>query len=157
MEFNSLFSLTKTTLSPSKLGYYFFYYSITIILLFSGFSKIIDPENFLKVLNVTLGFLGANIIVLTATALPVFEIVLSLMLMLKIKTKEILFATAILFAAFLIFAIYGTIKGFDVDCGCFGSNVSSEFGVGMIIRNMVLSIVTFLNFIYYKGHLNFES
>jgi hypothetical protein len=150
MEFNSLFSLTKTTLSPSKLGYYFFYYSITIILFFSGFSKIIDPENFLKVLNVTLGFLGENIIVLTATALPVFEIVLSLMLMLK--TKETLIATVILFGVFLIFAIYGFISGFDVDCGCFGSNVSGEFGVGMIIRNLVFLLLP-INVLFFNNRI----
>jgi hypothetical protein len=36
------------------------------------------------------------------------------------------------------------IKGFDVDCGCFGSNVSSEFGIGMIIRNVILIVITLL-------------
>ena len=152
MEFNSLFSLTKTTLSPSKLGYYFFYYSITIILLFSGFSKIIEPENFLKVLNTTLGFLGENIIILTATALPVIEIALGLMLILKIKVKEALIATLLLFSVFALFAIYGFISGFDVDCGCFGSNVSGEFGVGMIIRNLVFLLLP-INVLFFNNRI----
>jgi hypothetical protein len=155
MEFNSLFSLTKTTLSPTKLGYYFFYYSITIILLFSGFSKIIDPENFLKVLNVTLGFLGENIIVLTATALPVIEIALGLMLILKIKVKEALIATLLLFSAFALFAIYGFISGFDVDCGCFGTVIKNEFGILMIGRNLLLGGIAFFNLKFFNKRITF--
>ncbi|AFH48384.1 Methylamine utilization protein [Ignavibacterium album JCM 16511] len=117
------------------------YYFIAVILLVSGVSKIINPENFIKVLNVTLGFLGENIVILIATILPVIEIALGLMLMLKIKVKEALIAVLYLFVAFTVFAIYGTIKGFNIDCGCFGSNVRNEFGVGMIVRNLVLLVV----------------
>lgn len=138
--FNQKFFLTKENIIPKlfSLAYYF----IALVLLFSGFSKIIDPENFLKVLNITLGFLGENIIILIATALPVFEIALGLMLMLKIKTKETLFVAVILFAVFFLFSIYGTIKGFNVDCGCFGSSISSQFGIEMIIRNLSLTIIS---------------
>lgn len=145
MEFNSFFSLTKTNLFPTKLGYYFFYYSIAIILLFSGFSKIIDPENFLKVLNVTVDFLGENIIVITATALPVIEVALGLMLILKLKVKGTLIATLLLFSAFTLFAIYGFILGFDVDCGCFGTVIKNEFGIWMIGRNLLLVVIAFFN------------
>jgi len=126
------------------------HYLIAGVLLFSGVSKIIYPENFIKVLNTTLGFLGEDILMLIATLLPVIEIALGLMLILKIKVNETLIATVILFTAFLLFAIYGTIKGFDVDCGCFGSSVSSEFGIGMIFRNFSLTIITI---ILYKTNL----
>jgi hypothetical protein len=153
--FNQKFLLTKENIIPKlfSLAYYF----IVLVLLFSGFSKIIDPENFLKVLNITLGFLGGNILILIATVLPVLEIALGLMLILKIKVKETLIAVLLLFVAFTAFAIYGTLKGFNIDCGCFGSNVSNEFGVWMIIRNIVLVDIAFFNFNYNKGHLNFES
>jgi len=136
------FPLTKGFFKPKLFA--LAYYIIAIILLFSGLSKIIDPENFIKVLNVTLGFLGEDIIVLTATALPVIEIALGLMLILKIKVKETLIAALILFSVFALFAVYGTIAGFDVDCGCFGSSVSSEFGAGMIVRNTILLVITLL-------------
>jgi hypothetical protein len=150
--FNQKFLLTKENIIPKlfSLAYYF----IALVLLFSGFSKIFDPENFLKVLNVTLGFHGENILILIATALPVIEIALGLMLMLpvpmgkiwrsndKSKVKETLIATVILFAVFFLFSIYGTVAGFNVDCGCFGSSVSSEFGVGMIVRNLSLTIIS---------------
>jgi hypothetical protein len=148
------YPLTKEKLKQKL--YVISYYFIAVVLSLSGISKILNPENLLNTLNTTLTFLGGNIIILIATVLPVLEIALGLMLMLpvpmgkiwrshdKSKTKETLLTTVILFATFLIFAIYGFISGFDVDCGCFGSNISSEFGVGMIIRNMVLLIITIL-------------
>lgn len=138
------FSLSKETIKPKLFALAF--YLIAVILLVSGISKIIDPENFLNTLNTTLAFLGENIIILIATALPVLEIAIGLMLVLKIKIKETLIATVILFSAFLLFAFYGTIAGFDVDCGCFGNSISSEFGFWMIIRNiffLMLSIVLY--------------
>jgi hypothetical protein len=147
-------SLSKETIKPKLfvLAYYF----IALVLLFSGINKVIAPETFLNTLNTTLGFLGENILILIATALPVIEIALGFMLMLpvpmgkiwrsndKSKVKETLIATVILFAVFFLFSIYGTVAGFDVDCGCFGSNVSSEFGAGMVVRNIVLLIVSIL-------------
>jgi hypothetical protein len=140
--FNQKYLLTKKNIVPKlfSLAYYF----IALVLLFSGISKVIDPENFLKVLNVTLSFLGENIIVLIATLLPVFEIALGIMLILNVKVEETLIAVLLLFVAFTVFAIYGTIMGFNIDCGCFGSNISSEFGAGMVVRNIVLLIVSIL-------------
>lgn len=99
------------------------HYVIAGVLILSGSSKIIDPENFLKVLNVTLSFFGENTIFLIATALPLFEFALGTMLILKIKVKETLIAVLLLFIDFTVFAIYGTIKGFNIDCGCFDATI----------------------------------
>lgn len=126
------------------------HYVIAGVLILSGISKIIDPESFLKVLNVTLGFLGENTIVFIASILPVIEVALGFLLILKIKVKETLIATVILFATFLIFAIYGTIKGFDVDCGCFGTGIKNEFGIWMILRNLLLVVITYLKLKYFN-------
>ncbi|MFZ2323375.1 MAG: MauE/DoxX family redox-associated membrane protein [Ignavibacteriaceae bacterium] len=154
------YTLTKEKLKQNL--YVISFYFIAVVLLVSGISKILNPENLLNTLNATLTFLGENILILIATVLPVLEIALGLMLILpvpmgKIKTKETLIATLILFAVFFLFSIYGTIAGYDVDCGCFGTVIKNEFGVWMIFRNMILFVITFLNFKYYKGHLNFES
>lgn len=153
--FNQKYLFAKENIVPKlfSLAYYF----IAIVLLFSGTSKIIDPEDFLNVLNVTLSFLGENTIVFIATSLPLFEIALGTMIILKIKLKETFIAVFLLFAGFAGFAIYGAFKGFNIDCGCFGSNVSSEFGVLMIVRNIVLVVIAFFLFNYNKGHLNFEN
>jgi hypothetical protein len=60
------------------------------VLLFSGVSKIIYPENILNVLNITLNFLGEDILMLIAALLPVIEIALGTMILMKIKVKETL-------------------------------------------------------------------
>ncbi len=125
------------------------HYLIAGVLLFSGVSKIIYPENFIKVLNVTLSFLGENTIVLIATVLPVFEISLGLTLLLKIKVKETLITTLILFIGFVLFAGYGFIAGFDFDCGCFGTVIKNEFGIWMIVRNILLVLIAYLNLKYF--------
>ncbi len=142
------FTITESyTLTKEKLKqrlYIISYYFIAVVLSLSGISKILNPENLLNTLNTTLTFIDVNILILIATALPVIEIALGLMLILKIKVKGTLIATVILFAVFFLFSIYGTITGFDVDCGCFGSSIRSEFGVGMIIRNIVLLILSIL-------------
>jgi len=65
---------------------------------------------------------------------------------------ETLIAIVILFAAFLIFAIYGTIKGFDIDCGCFGSGISSQFGIMMIIRNLVFLLLP-INGLFFNNRM----
>ena len=125
----------------------FVYYLIAVVFVISGISKILNPENFLKVLNITVSFFGENIIILIATLLPVIEIALGMMLVLKIRIKETLIATTILMTIFLIYAIYGTVKGFDTDCGCFGTVIKNEFGFWMIIKNIMLLLLTILIFI----------
>jgi hypothetical protein len=119
------FTITESyTLTKEKLKqrlYIISYYFIAVVFLVSGISKILNPENLLNTLNTTLTFIDVNILILIATALPVIEIALGLMLILpvtmgkiwrshdKSKTKETLSATVILFAAFFLFSIYGTI------------------------------------------------
>jgi hypothetical protein len=120
------------------------------VLLFSGVSKIIYPENILNVLNITLNFLGEDILMLIAALLPVIEIALGTMILMKIKVKETLITTLILFSGFVLFAGYGLIAGFDVDCGCFGTVLKNEFGIWMIVRNILLVLIAYLNLKYFN-------
>ncbi len=126
------------------------HYLIAGVLLFSGVSKIIYPENILNVLNITLNFLGEDILMLIAALLPVIEIALGTMILMKIKVKETLITTLILFSGFVLFAGYGFIAGFDVDCGCFGTVLKNEFGIWMIVRNILLVLIAYLNLKYFN-------
>ena len=72
-----------------------------------------------------------------ATLLPVLEITLGVMLLLRIRVKETLIAVTILFLLFFLFSVYGTVIGLENDCGCFGNAVDSSFGIGMVIRNFL--------------------
>jgi uncharacterized membrane protein YphA (DoxX/SURF4 family) len=122
-----------------NLTYNLFSYLIAVVLLFSGTSKIIDPTPMIETLKVAFK-LNENLLILAATLLPIIEIVLGLLLVIKIQTKKTLLAVIVLFFVFFAFSIYGTAIGLNVDCGCFGGAVKSEFGITMIIRNLVLLI-----------------
>jgi len=84
-----------------------------------------------------------------ATLLPLIELTLGVMLLLKIRVKETLIAATILFMFFFLFSVYGTVIGLENDCGCFGKAVESSFGVGMVIRNiffLLLSLFVLIKF-----------
>ena len=122
------------------------YYLIAVVLLISGASKIANPENLITILNRTLSFLNEDIIILISTLLPVLELTLGLMLMFKQWVSMSLFMSVILFVSFLLYSIYGTLKGFDVDCGCFGESIRSEFGAGMIVRNLIFTCIVIFDY-----------
>lgn len=126
-----------TAAKPSAILWGVLYYFIAVVLLFSGASKIIDPTPMIETMKAAFK-LNENLLILIATILPVIEIALGLMLVLKIQTKNTLSATTFLFFCFFAFSVYGTLIGLNVDCGCFGGAFKSEFGITMIIRNLVL-------------------
>jgi hypothetical protein len=83
------------------------------------------------------------------TLLPVLELTLGVMLLLKIRVKETLLAVTFLFQFFFLFSVYGTVVGLENDCGCFGNAVDNSFGIGMVIRNilfLLLSIIVLIKF-----------
>lgn len=129
----------KTT--PQSVLYFVSYYLIVGVLLFSGISKIIDPIPTIETLNAAFKFSdGINLFIVTV--LPIVEIALAIMLLLKYKQRITSIAVAALFFMFSLFAVYGTVIGLSIDCGCFSNVVSSEFGITMILRNLILTTVT---------------
>jgi uncharacterized membrane protein YphA (DoxX/SURF4 family) len=123
------------------------YYLIAVVLLFSGISKILNPIPLIETLKL-IAKVPEEMLIIVAAVLPIVEISLGVLLILKLKPKPVLLTTLVLFAAFFLFSVYGTIVGLKNDCGCFGSLVKSEIGWGMIYRNgMLLFIVSIL---YYE-------
>jgi len=120
--------------------YYVCLYLVAGVLLLSGISKIIDPMPLIEMLKLVVG-LPEEFLIILATILPIIEIGLSLLLVLKTKPKPVQLATLVLFGAFLIFSIYGTIAGMNNNCGCFGGLIKSEIGWGMVGRNVLLLMV----------------
>jgi len=114
--------------------YYLCYYLIALLLLFSGINKILTPEPMFEIFK-ALGFGNDTLMLITASLLPVVEIVIASLMIVKYKQKEVLLSAVILFSIFLAASIYGSIIGLDKDCGCFGGAVESSFGAGMILRN----------------------
>ncbi len=142
------FTLSRYKRTACRIGVYF----IAAVLLISGISKILDPMPLIETLK-AFTKLPEEYLILAATILPVIEISLGILLVLKIKPKPVMLGTLILFAAFLAFSIYGTIMGMTNDCGCFGSLVESQIGWGMIIRNLGFIIVAALIITYNKVYI----
>jgi hypothetical protein len=114
------------------------------VLLVSGLAKIIDPSGMLNILQSAFPFFNQDIIILTATLVPAIEIVLGLMLLLNSKKNIALVLTSILFGCFFLFAVYGTISGFEEDCGCFGNIVRSSFDTWIVLRNLTFFLIAFI-------------
>ncbi len=94
------------------------YYLIAAVLLFSGIVKILDPLPLIETLKL-ITIIPGNLQILITVLLPVVEIGLALLLMLRVKREQTLTLITILFGIFLFFSIYGTVSGLDNDCGCF--------------------------------------
>ena len=116
------------------------YYFIAIVLLAAGILKIYDPAPLLGTLEL-LSFINNSFAIVIATILPVIEIAIGILLLTGMKTKAAVFSAAGLFWFFFAFSIYGYAAGLDADCGCFGNVISSDFGVGMILRNALFAVV----------------
>ena len=80
-----------------------------------------------------------------ATLLPIIELTLGVMLLLKIRVNETLIAVTLLFLFFFLFSVYGAVVGLENDCGCFGNMIESNFRINMIIRNFIFLLIAFLN------------
>jgi len=105
-----------------KILYNISIYVITAVLLFSGIAKIIDPFPLISTLKL-ITIIPESLQILIATLLPVVEIGLAILMLLKVKPQLTLTVVTILFAIFLIVSVYGTLAGFGTDCGCLPANV----------------------------------
>ncbi len=122
------------------LFFFLFYYSIIVILFFTGFAKILNPIQLINTLKIFP--FPDELILVTTTLLPIFEISLAVMLFLKIKLKLTMIFVVLLFSFFFLFSVYGFYLGLDNDCGCFGNVIQSRFGWGMILRNFILLCIS---------------
>jgi hypothetical protein len=123
---------------------------MTGILLFSGISKIIDSQPMMETIKAVIN-VSEELQIAAATLLPVLELTLGVMLLLRIRVEETLIAVTILFLFFFLFSVYGAVIGLKNDCGCFGSDANSSFGIGMVIRNilfLLLSVFLLIKFEY---------
>ncbi len=63
---------------------------------------------------------------LSAHALPYLEVMLGLYLLVGLFTKVSAWATNGLTIIFLLALVQGTLRGLEIDCGCFGSSADGE-------------------------------
>ncbi|MFP4547366.1 MAG: MauE/DoxX family redox-associated membrane protein [Fidelibacterota bacterium] len=125
--------------------------TLIFVLILSGFSKLVNPRPTLDVLQ-SIPLFPERFIIPTITFLPLFEIILALLLILRYEQDLIVILCNGLFLFFFLFSIYGVAMGIDKECGCFGNLVKSYFDWKMILRNFI-----FLTFSSYLTYNNFKS
>lgn len=102
---------------PPLLIYHLIRVLISVIFLWSGISKLMDPTEFAVVID-AYGLIPEVWILPLATSLPLLEMVFGLGLLLEIRGS--LAVITGLLMSFLAILSYGIWLGLDVDCGCFG-------------------------------------
>ncbi len=125
---------------------------ITAVLLFAGVGKIIAPEALIENLSAVFSFLPDTVVIIISALVSLTEIIIGLLLIgslynekARSKRKLIGILSTSLFALFLLYSIYGLIFGIGADCGCFGNVVNTNFGWGMIVRNLIFLAIAVIS------------
>ena len=126
------------------------HYFIVTVLLSAGILKIYNPASLLATLEL-LSLINNSIAIVIATILPVTEITIGILLLTGTKAKIAVISAAGLFWFLFAFSIYGYAAEFDADCGCFGNVIASDFGIGMIIRNLIFAVISTSLVLFHKG------
>jgi uncharacterized membrane protein YphA (DoxX/SURF4 family) len=110
-----IFALINSFLPP--MIYHLIRVLLSVIFLWSGILKLMDPSEFGVIIN-AYGLIPDAWILPLAIILPLLEMVFGLGLLLEIRgSLAVITGLLILFMAILSYGIW---LGLDVDCGCFG-------------------------------------
>jgi len=121
----------------------------SLIFIFSSLSKLQDLTSFelaLKSFNILPHF----IISFTVYFIPIIELLLSLFLLLNIKTNLALYLISILLASFTAVIVTKLIEGTVAYCGCFGEIFDNKIELSTLFRNIVLLIAGVFLFVFYE-------
>jgi putative oxidoreductase len=94
--------------------------------LYAGASKVFDPGGLAaSIRSYGLG-LPEWFVTLSAYALPPFEVLLGLYLLVGLFTKASAWVTNGMMILFIVALAQGALRGLEIDCGCFGSASGDE-------------------------------
>jgi uncharacterized membrane protein YphA (DoxX/SURF4 family) len=125
--------------------------ALGILFLVSGFAKLTGLGSFVRTLE-SLNFLPVELIPFLSLAIPSVEIVLGILLSGGILLHYATRATLGLLIIFSIVILTQIISGNTTSCNCFGALFRGETDVSALLRNLLLSGISFL-VIKYKSDL----
>jgi len=126
---------------------------LSAIFLWSGISKLMDPNYFAFIID-GYGLLTDPLTMPAAIVFSIIEVLAGLGLLADIRGS--LAVVTGLLASFMVILSYGVWLGLDIDCGCFGSE-DPEIGAfsGLrttLFRDIVMMLVIF--YLYFWRHLH---
>lgn len=112
---------------------------ISIVFIFAGIEKIVNPELFADSIanyrlfpKFTINFLAITV--------PWIEIVVGVLLLFGIAIKDNLKIINSMMIFFIFIILIAVLRGLDIDCGCYGSN-SQKVGMYKIFENVILLLL----------------
>ncbi|MBI5059986.1 DoxX family membrane protein [candidate division KSB1 bacterium] len=119
---------------------------IAAIFLLAAWPKLMDPAGFAKSIQnykVVLPLIGQNYINLAAIFLPALELVAGLGLLWPRTKRAAAWLCAALLVFFIIMVTQAVLRGFNIDCGCFGvgtagAALAQKTGWSKVIENSIL-------------------
>jgi uncharacterized membrane protein YphA (DoxX/SURF4 family) len=115
--------------------------SLGLIFLYAGIIKAQDVQSFADSIA-TFQILPNVSINLVALSLPPFEVIIGSMLLFGWQSRTAALSTTLLLAIFIIMLGQALIRGLNIDCGCFGSDIPSLWATwGALVRDVLLLIV----------------
>jgi len=98
--------------------YLIFRLCLAFLFIYAGFSKLIDPKAFAKIIS-AYDLVPEFLLPVVAIGLPLLETLAGIALAFDIKGSLATISGLLVF--FVLILWYGVIRGLSVDCGCFGS------------------------------------
>jgi len=134
---------------PSPLIYHLIRILLSVIFLWSGISKLMDPAEFAVIID-GYGLMPDAWILPLAIALPLLEMVFGLGLLLDIRGSLVVITGLLML--FIAILSYGIWLGLDVDCGCFGPEDPEAQAFHGLWSALVRDIIMMLGIFYLYYH-----
>ena len=91
-----------------------------LVFVYAGTMKLMEPADFAASLQ-TFRFVPVWLMKFAVIVFPVFELLVGILLCLRMRLREALFAVNGMCLLFLAVLVTALVRGEPVDCGCFGS------------------------------------
>lgn len=94
-------------------------YGLAAVWLYSGFTKLLNPLDSRQAIQ---GYelVPDSVIPAVSVALPAFEVILGLLLVLGVFLRPVAVASGLALAVFIVGIISAWARGLQIECGCFG-------------------------------------
>jgi len=115
---------------------------LVLIFSISAIGKLLHPESFFSFLIKT--SFAEEFIVPIYYLVLIFEIYLSVSILLGLNIKTSARMTFALLTVFTLVIIYALIRGLSANCGCFGDIFNGDIGVFVILRNMIFMLTSLI-------------